>query len=329
MTTSTVETLSTLAEAIDEVAAADSLEEVQRRVHAAARRLTGADGAELVMRDGRNCHCVEEDPIVPLLKGRSFALEDCVSGWSMIHHEPVVIEDIYADERVPHDLYRATAVKSLLVVPIRSNDPLGAIGLYWSEPHRASHEEVAVVRALAGSSAGALERARLTNEVERRRVTEEDLRELSERDPLTGVLNRRAWDQALAGAVRKGNGNGPLYVVFLDLDHFKGYNDLHGHPAGDDLLRRAATAWRSVVRAVDVLARYGGEEFAVLLAGCQEDVALDIAERLRLATIDEQRVSIGVARWDGVESPASLIDRADHALYGAKRAGRNRVMISS
>jgi diguanylate cyclase (GGDEF)-like protein len=326
MTTSTVETLSTLAEAIDELAAADSLEEVQRRVHAAARRLTGADGAELVMRDGRSCHCVEEDAIVPLLKGRRFALEDCVPGWSMIHHEPVVIEDIYADARVPHDLYRATAVKSLLVVPIRSNDPLGAIGLYWAEPHRASHEEVAVVRALAGSSAGALERARLTTEVERRRVTEEDLRELSERDPLTGVLNRRAWDQALASAVRKGSGS--LYIALLDLDHFKGYNDRNGHPAGDDLLRRAATAWRSAVRAVDVVARYGGEEFAVLLAGCEEDVALDIAERLRLATIDEQRVSIGLARWDGMESPASLVDRADHALYSAKRAGRNRVMIA-
>jgi diguanylate cyclase (GGDEF)-like protein len=140
------------------------------------------------------------------------------------------------------------------------------------------------------------------------------------------VLNRRAWDQALASAVRKGSG--PLYIALLDLDHFKGYNDRNGHPAGDDLLRRAATAWRSAVRAVDVVARYGGEEFAVLLAGCEEDVALDIAERLRLATIDEQRVSIGLARWDGMENPASLVDRADHALYSAKRAGRNRVMIA-
>jgi len=327
MPTSTVDTLSTLAAAIDELAVAGSLEDVQRRVRAVARRLTGADGAELVMRDGRTCHCVDEDAIEPLMKGRSFALEDCVAGWSMIHHEPVVIEDIYADERVPHDLYRTTFVKSLLVVPIRSCDPLGAIGIYWAEPHRASHEEVAVVRALAGSSAGALERARLIKEVERRRVTEEDLRELSERDPLTGVLNRRAWDQALAGAVRKGAG--PLYVALLDLDHFKGYNDRLGHPAGDDLLRRAATAWRSAVRSIDVVARYGGEEFAVLLTGCEEDVALEIAERLRLATIDEQRVSIGVARWDGTESPACLIERADHALYDAKRAGRNRVMIGT
>lgn len=141
------------------------------------------------------------------------------------------------------------------------------------------------------------------------------------------MLNRRVWDQLLASALRKSAT--PLYVALIDLDDFKGYNDLYGHPAGDGLLRRAARAWRAVVRSGDVLARYGGEEFAVLLAGCEEDVALDIAERLRLATIDEQRVSIGVARWDGVESPASLIDRADHALYGAKRAGRNRVMIAS
>ena len=125
------------------------------------------------------------------------------------------------------------------------------------------------------------------------------------------MLNRRAWDQLLAGALRKGTQ--PLFVALIDLDHFKDYNDRHGHPAGDALLRRAAAAWRSTIRANDVLARYGGEEFAVLLAGCEEDVALEIAERLREATIDEQRVSIGVARWDGRESAARASSSAPTA----------------
>jgi len=202
-----------------------------------------------------------------------------------------------------------------------------AIGLYWAQRHRASDEEIAAARALAGSAAAAFERARLAQEVERRRITESDLRELCERDALTGVLNRRAWDQLLAGALRKGTQ--PLFVALIDLDHFKDYNDRHGHPAGDALLRRAAAAWRSAIRANDVLARYGGEEFAVLLAGCEDDVARDIAERLREATVGEQTVSIGLARWDGRQTAARLVERADQALYDAKNAGRNRVVRAS
>ena len=174
----------------------------------------------------------------------------------------------------------------------------------------------------------ALERATLAQEIERRRVREEDLRELSERDALTGVLNRRAWDQLLSSALRKGAQ--PLFVAMLDLDHFKAYNDNHGHQAGDDLLRHAARAWRSAIRAGDVLARYGGEEFTVLLAGCEEERAIEIAERLRGATLDhDQQVSIGLARWDGREGASSLVERADRALYVAKRAGRNRVALAA
>ena len=327
MNASAAETLSTLAEAIDRLAAATTGDEIQRLVPAAARQLTGADGAALVLRERGTCHHVEEDAVQRLWKGHRFALSDCVEGWSILHCEPVAIDDVYADGRVPQAAYRRTFVKAMLVVPIRNHGPIGAIGVYWSHHHAATTEEVAVVRALAGSAAVALDRAKLSREVERRRVTEEDLRELSERDPLTGVLNRRAWDQLLASALRKGTR--PLYIALLDLDHFKRYNDRHGHPAGDELLRRAARAWRSAIRVNDVLARYGGEEFAVLLAGCEADVAMDIAERLRKATIEEQHVSIGLACWDGEESAESLVSRADCALYEAKHAGRNRVRLGA
>ena len=321
------EALTSLATAIDEFAKARSVETVQGLVHRSARRLTGADGAALILREGGKCHYVDEDAIEPLWKGSRLPLENCISGWAMRHGEPAVVEDVFADPRIPQDLYRPTFVRSLLVVPIGAPRPIGAIGMYWARPHRATDEQVAAARALAAGAATALERARLAQEVERRRVTESDLRELCERDPLTGVLNRRAWDQLLSRALRKGTQ--PLFVAMIDLDHFKDYNDRHGHPAGDALLRRAAAAWRSAVRAEDVLARYGGEEFAVLLGGCEEDIALEIAERLRLATIDEQPVSIGVARWDGRESAAPLVERADKALYAAKRAGRNRIVLAA
>jgi diguanylate cyclase (GGDEF)-like protein len=170
----------------------------------------------------------------------------------------------------------------------------------------------------------AQENARLSQEVERRRSTEEDLRELCERDPLTGLLNRRAWDMALTSSLRKRRR--PMYVALIDLDHFKAFNDRHGHPAGDALLRRAAVAWRGALRTADVLARYGGEEFAILLAGCDTESALEIIDRVRRATGDDQSVSIGIAIWDGVESAESLVDRADKALYQAKHEGRNRVV---
>ena len=319
------ETLTTLVTAIDEFATARTVDAVQRLVHRAARRLTGADGATLILREGNECHYVDEDAIAPLWKGSRFPMENCISGWAMRHRKPAVVEDVFADPRIPQDLYRPTFVKSLMIVPIGAQ-PLGAIGLYWAKPHRPSDEQLAAARALASSAAAALERARLAQEVERRRVTESDLRELCERDPLTGVLNRRAWDQLLTSALRKGTS--PLYIAMIDLDHFKDFNDRHGHLAGDALLRRAAAAWRAAIRAEDVLARFGGEEFAVLIAGCGEDIALEIAERLRLATIDEQQVSIGVARWNGRQAAARLVDRADKALYEAKRTGRNRIVLA-
>jgi diguanylate cyclase (GGDEF)-like protein len=122
-----------------------------------------------------------------------------------------------------------------------------------------------------------------------------------------------------------------MYVALIDLDHFKAFNDRHGHPAGDALLRRAAVAWRGALRSADVLARYGGEEFAILLAGCSAESARDIIERVHraTATVDQQSASIGVATWDGEESAESLVSRADKALYRAKRAGRNRVVLAS
>ena len=147
---------------------------------------------------------------------------------------------------------------------------------------------------------------------------------LARTDALTGVANRRAWDEEfpreLARAARSGK---PFAVALLDLDHFKAYNDQHGHPAGDRLLKAATAAWQGKLRKTDLLARYGGEEFAILLPDCALDSAMEIAERLRTAQ-PEGTCSLGVAGWDGREHANALVDRADRALYAAKQGGRNQ-----
>jgi diguanylate cyclase (GGDEF)-like protein len=118
-----------------------------------------------------------------------------------------------------------------------------------------------------------------------------------------------------------------LCVAIIDLDHFKTFNDRDGHQAGDRLLKSAASAWRTALRGSDTLARYGGEEFAVALPGCTAPEAQTVLERLRQLTPDGQTCSVGLAEWEPGESEAELVERADAALYEAKRAGRDVLVV--
>jgi diguanylate cyclase (GGDEF)-like protein len=120
----------------------------------------------------------------------------------------------------------------------------------------------------------------------------------------------------------------PVAVAMLDIDRFKQFNDSHGHPAGDRLLREAAAAWRSEVRAGDFLARLGGEEFALLLTGRDVDAVQAAVERLRNRMPAHQTCSAGIAvRVEG-DTPELLLSRADQALYEAKTAGRDRAVFA-
>jgi diguanylate cyclase (GGDEF)-like protein len=149
-------------------------------------------------------------------------------------------------------------------------------------------------------------------------------------DGLTGVSNRRAWDSgyglAMARAVRSGQ---TLSVVMLDLDHFKRFNDTYGHAAGDKLLRFTAQLLLRSTRVTDIVARYGGEEFALCLEGCSAEDAQALLERIKSQLPGGSTFSAGIAVTDGNETPAAVLERADKALYGAKRAGRNRIKISA
>jgi diguanylate cyclase (GGDEF)-like protein len=151
------------------------------------------------------------------------------------------------------------------------------------------------------------------------------LEEIAQTDELTGLPNRRAWDERLpAELVRASRGRESLSLAMLDLDHFKHYNDTHGHQAGDRLLKQVASLWSDELRQTDILARYGGEEFALALPACPLDHAVKIVESFRTAIPDGQTCSAGLATWDGTETAEELLDRADRALYQAKRAGRDR-----
>jgi len=127
----------------------------------AARKLTNSDGVTVVLREGDLCHYAEENAISPLWKGRRFPMQGCISGWCMLHRKPVAIEDIYEDPRIPHEAYRPTFVRSLAMIPIRSEDPLGAIGAYWAERHLATAEEMEVLKALGDSAAMAISNVQL------------------------------------------------------------------------------------------------------------------------------------------------------------------------
>jgi two-component sensor histidine kinase len=150
-----------LVDAIEKLAGAGDSDDVVATLRATVRRLIGADGIAVILRDNEQCWYVEEDAMGPLWKGEKFPLASCISGWAMLHRQTVVIEDIREDDRIPQDLYRDTFVRSLLMVPVRSDDPIGAIGAYWSERYRATDEQVQTLERLARATATAMENVRL------------------------------------------------------------------------------------------------------------------------------------------------------------------------
>lgn len=157
-----------LVTAVQELSLARDLTTVMQIVRRAARQLAAADGATFVLRENDQCYYADEDAISPLWKGLRFPMQMCISGWAMLNRRAAVIPDIYHDPRVPLDAYRPTFVKSLVMVPIRTEAPIGAIGAYWATPHQASAEEVQILQALADSTSIAIENVRLYAELEQR-----------------------------------------------------------------------------------------------------------------------------------------------------------------
>jgi len=153
----------------------------------AARRLTEADGACVILREGALVHYAREDAVAPLWAGQKFPIDNCISGWSILHREPAVIEDIYADARIPADYYRSTFVKSLAMQPIEPSNPIGSIGLYWSQRHRATERELALLAKLADVAAVVLESLALRCEL--RAVRDEAAQAMRLKDELLATVS--------------------------------------------------------------------------------------------------------------------------------------------
>jgi diguanylate cyclase (GGDEF)-like protein len=269
----------------------------------AAVEAVGANSASLWQptSDGRGLAKTATSPpgetgqVISFLEARSEAAEAFVSSKQSVAegalYEPLVLDEV----------------------------TVGVLAVHWpaDHPSLAVEELSQVMDLLALEGSLALQRAETLARLER----------VARTDDLTGLANRRAWDEHLereiAWAKRSGT---PLAVGILDLDHFKQFNDRHGHPAGDRMLKAVSASWERAIRATDILARYGGEEFALVMPATEADEALAILERLRSAMPTGQRVSAGLVCWDGSEDEAAIVGRADAALYAAKAAGRDRVL---
>jgi diguanylate cyclase (GGDEF)-like protein len=251
------------------------------------------------------------------IRGRARASEVLARG-----EEAVVVE------RVADQVRAAFGLSHTLSAPLRSAEQ-GVIGvIVLSRRDRDAWPEAArrLVRGAASETAAALERAHSFRAAEASAST----------DPLTGLPNRRYFDEyssLLAGRRRSGDA---LAVLMIDIDKFKGLNDTYGHPVGDEVLKSVAGAITAAVRDQDVPARIGGEEFAVLLRNPGPAVAQEIGERVRQAVreldladmgVPGVSVSVGVANAVAPDEPIhALVDRADRALLRAKRTGRDRVV---
>jgi diguanylate cyclase (GGDEF)-like protein len=327
-----------LVAAVEQLALARDTAAVQAVVRESARQLCGADGATFVLKEGDRCHYADEDAIAPLWKGQRFPLGACISGWVMLHRQAAVIPDIYTDDRVLHDLYRPTFVKSLVMVPVRTADPVGAIGNYWADHHPATDEEVRLLQALATSTAVAMDRISTNLELETRvlqrtaelEIAKADLRRLALTDELTGLNNRRGFfllaEQELRVLHRSMDRS--AVIVFLDVDGLKQVNDTEGHEAGDACLRRVADVLLNHCRVGDVLARLAGDEFAIFAIDSDPS---GLVERLEAAFLSAtgcaEGVSIGVVTTDGHDELRldALLNRADKAMYAKKLRRRTLV----
>lgn len=312
-----------------------SLEEALEAVTEAALRLLPCDHASVrVFDDSRTAllssarsgaGCVE-GPMI-------FKRGEGLIGWVAEHGEPTIVSDVLQDARFTKRGGQGFTIKSVLAVPLRAADQVvGVLGATSSHLGTFSTEHEVLATLLANCAVPAIERARLE-------LIRAKLERLAVTDTQTPAFNHRYLLPKLREEIDLASRNvWPLSVLLMDLDNFKGVNDLHGHAIGDRVLRTFADRVLSSVRSSDILVRRGGDEFVLIMPQAPESRAIEVGERVREAV--ERRplskgatkvtgtVSIGVATWTDGEVAEHLEGRADQAMYQAKRTGRNCVVRS-
>ncbi|MDD5448123.1 MAG: sensor domain-containing diguanylate cyclase [Actinomycetota bacterium] len=264
-----------------------------------------------------------------LRKMKEKGIKDSSSCLACARREPIVVDDLLADDKCQS--LAGVESGSSVCAPIISGDTLwGVLHLRRQEDAAFSKEEIQFVLAMTYQFGLAMERASLFEQVSMLAIT----------DSLTGLYNYRKLERDLQGeVVRSKRYNHPFSFIMADIDDFKKFNDLYGHPLGDEVLRRVAEAIEGSRREADRVYRYGGEEFCVLLPETGWVEAVDVAERIRTAieslTIKAKSLrkplkvtlSLGIASFpDDSEEKSGIIASADAALYVAKESGKNRVV---
>lgn len=285
----------------------------------AARRLAAADMVSLIEPVAGSPALRVTASTSPGLVGVTVALSQRAAAVTAFASDKAVFVPAANDNTViSSDLLALTGSESVYSLPVHAADGIvGVLSVGWVTPIAGLDDRRAnAVRLLADQAGVALRQASLVAELAAMAMT----------DPLTGLANRRQWDRHLHQLVAlTDRAHLPLTVALVDLDHFKGYNDTHGHPAGDDLLRRFATAAQAAIRDADLLARWGGEEFALALPCCPAGEAKHVLARVARAVPDGQTCSIGYTVWNGHQTAHQLMADTDRALYQAKQTGRNRI----
>ena len=310
-----------LLELVDGIDTASALDAALQHVTACASRLLEIERVSLRLLDERRTRLLVAARSGPSLhqdERVEFKVGEGLIGTVVATNRPLRLDNAEADPRFARRADGLVAINSFLGVPV--GDDSGCIGVLSTaanEVARFSQADEDLLRLVAGITAPHLQMGRL--------------RRLANTDPLTTFLNRHALDEVLPEVP---SAEELVSVAMVDIDHFKSINDRLGHAAGDDALRAVAVAITSVLRQLDRVVRIGGEEFLIILPGATGDAATSIAERARarIAEVDVlpgERVtaSAGVAQRQRNETRQQLLARVDAAMYRAKAAGRDRVVL--
>ncbi len=250
------------------------------------------------------------------------------------HEEPLVIADVLQHPQFDNPIMLKEGIRSLMATPLIADGKIIGI-LYVNDfvVRKFTSREISLFSLLGGMAANIIEKAQLLENAMRISIT----------DDLTGLYNHRYFSQRLLNEIKRAERYGLTFtLLMIDIDNFKQYNDTHGHPKGNEVLRQMGEIFKNQCREVDVVARYGGEEFAVIMPETSPEKVVETVNIIRekVATFpfvgrETQRggcltISVGISSYHGDGQEAhTLIEQADEALYEAKRLGKNRVIVST